>query len=338
MELRHLRYFEAVARHSHVTRAAEELHIAQPALSKQVCQLEQELGVALFDRVGRNVRLTEAGEALIPHVKAVLSQIESARAEMAERVGLRRGRARIGTPPSVGTQLLPHAIAAFNKRYPGIELELHESGIQTLLDLLETGLADMAIVTSPVYDPDLTVVPLFSEELVVVVGPEHPLAQCDNVVLSELKEESWVLLPVNYELRESTLDACQQAGFNPRIVLDGGEIDTLIRLVSAGVGIALIPRLAIINSYSQVGILSVVDQKLERSLALVWRGDRVASPAARALREFLVEHLREDYPKLIGDKKTKSKQNGNNGHSGNNGNNGNNSHTASNGHNVKRII
>ena len=292
MELRHLRYFEAVARHSHVTRAAAELHIAQPALSKQISQLEQELGVALFDRVGRNVRLTEAGEALLPHARAAMTQVEAARAEMAERIGLRRGRATIGTPPTVGTQLLPTVLAAFNKRYPGIELRLHEAGVQTLLDLLETGLTDVAVVTLPVEDEHLTVVPLFTEEMVIAVWKDHPLANRTAVKIGDLKDEPWVLSPENYELREATLNACQAAGFTPRVVLDGGETDTLLRFVVAGIGVALVPRLAVQNTNDLVA-LPVSDQKLQRSLGLVWRGDRAASPAARAMREFLVEELKQ---------------------------------------------
>ncbi len=294
MELRHLRYFEAVARHSHVTRAAEELHIAQPALSKQISQLEHELEVALFDRVGRNVRLTEAGEALLPHVRAVVAQVEAARVEMAERVGLRRGRATIGTPPSVGTQLLPKALSDFHQNFPGIEFRLHEAGVQTLLDLLEAGLADMAIVTLPVEDTALTVEELFREELIVVVNQQHSIARQTSVPLVSLKDEKWVLSPKNYELREKTLQACQQAGFMPQVVLDGGEMETLLHLVSAGVGITLVPRLAV-QPTNTLAMLTVSDQRLQRTLGLVWRGDRVASPAARALREFLVDHLRSEY-------------------------------------------
>lgn len=297
MELRHLRYFEAVARHSHVTRAAEELHIAQPALSKQVSQLEQELGVALFDRIGRNVRLTEAGEALLPHARAVLAQIESVRAEMAERVGLRRGRASIGTPPTVGTQLLPPALALFHNRYPGIGLELHEAGVQTLLELLEAGVADVVIATLPVEDSELTIVPIFTEEMIVAVGRNHRLASRKSINLASLSEEPWLLSPGNYELREATLRACDQAGFIPDVVLDGGEIDTLMQLVASGLGVTILPSLAIRNRDDLVA-LHIRDQKLERSLGVVWRGDRVASPSARALREFLVEHLSEEHAKF----------------------------------------
>lgn len=291
MELRHLRYFEAVARYSHVTRAAAELHIAQPALSKQISQLEQELGVALFDRVGRNVRLTEAGEALLPHARAVMAQVEAGRAEMAERIGLRRGRATIGTPPTVGTKLLPPVLAAFNRQYPGIELRLHEAGVQTLLDLLETGLTDVAVVTLPVEDEQLTVMPLFTEEMVVAVWREHHLAGQEQVEIRQLQHEPWVLSPQNYELREATLSACLAAGFAPRVVLDGGETDTLLRFVAAGIGVALVPRLAMLGA-SDLVPLRVCDQRLTRTLGIVWRGDRAASPAARALREFMVAELK----------------------------------------------
>lgn len=294
MELRHLRYFEAVARHSHVTRAAEELHIAQPALSKQISQLEQELDVALFDRVGRNVRLTEAGEALLPHVRAILAQVEVARIEMAERIGLRRGRAVLGTPPTVSTQLLPRALVAFHKNYPGIALRLHEAGVQTLLELLEAGLCDMAIVTLPVEEGALTVAELFREEMVIVVPRSHPIAQQQQVAIADLHDQSWCLTPKNYELREATLRMCQEAGYTPHVVLDGGEMDTLLELVAAGVGITLVPRLAV-SPHSDLAMLHITDQRVERVVGLVWRGDRVASPAARALREFLVDHLRQLY-------------------------------------------
>jgi DNA-binding transcriptional LysR family regulator len=291
MELRHLRYFEAVARLNHVTRAAAELHVAQPALSKQLRDLEGELGVALFDRVGRRVRLTEAGEALLPHARAVLAQVEAARAAMAERVGLRRGLATIGAPPTVGTNLLPAALAAFNQRYPGIELRLREAGLSTLLELLAAGLADLVVVTLPVDGPDLAIAPLFSEELVLAVASRHPLAGEPKVALASLADEPFVLSPPNYELRDATIDACRRAGFAPRVVLDGGEMDTLLRFVAAGLGVALVPRLAL-GGQADIAAVQISDQRLSRSLAIAWRDDRVSSPAARALREFLVETLK----------------------------------------------
>lgn len=292
MELRHLRYFEAVARHSHVTRAAAELHIAQPALSKQISQLERELGITLFDRVGRSLRLTEAGEALLPYARAILAQVEDARAAMAERVGLKAGRVSIGAPPTVGAHLLPPLLAAFHQRYPGITLRLHEAGIQSLLDLLETGLTDLAVVTLPVSDELLTVTPLLNEPLVLIVSASHPLAGRGDVTMAELRNERWILSPASYELREATLKACREAGFNPQTVMEGGETETLVRFVAAGLGIALVPALAV-ASFHNVVSLTIRDQNLTRSLGLVWRSDRIASPAARALRDFLVSALQQ---------------------------------------------
>ncbi|NJL04894.1 MAG: LysR family transcriptional regulator [Chloroflexaceae bacterium] len=293
MELRHLRYFEAVARHSHVTRAAEELHIAQPALSKQISQLEQELDIALFNRVGRSVRLTEAGEALLPHARAVLAQVAVARAEMSERVGLRKGRVSIGTTPTVGTRLLPPALADFSRMYPGIEFRLSEAGLQTLLEELEAGLADMVIVSLPLGDPAVTVEELFSEELVVVVNNLHPLAAQQQVRLADLSSERWVLTAEDYDLRASVLSACQQVGFVPQVILEGGEIDTLLRLVAAGLGISLMPRLGIPPDET-LTVLQVTDLDLTRTLGLAWRDDRVSAPAARAMRQFLPERLRTE--------------------------------------------
>ncbi|MFN3373118.1 MAG: LysR family transcriptional regulator [Chloroflexus sp.] len=292
MELRHLRYFEAVARHSHVTRAAAELHIAQPALSKQISQLERELGITLFDRVGRSLRLTEAGEALLPYARAILAQVEEARAAMAERVGLKAGRVSIGAPPTVGAHLLPPLLAAFHQRYPGITLRLHEAGIQSLLDLLEAGLTDLAVVTLPVSDELLTVTSLLNEPLVLIVSTSHPLAGRSDVTMVELRNERWILSPASYELREATLKACREAGFTPQTVMEGGETETLVRFVAAGLGIALVPALAVAGFHNVVS-LTIRDQNLTRSLGLVWRSDRIASPAARALRDFLVSALQQ---------------------------------------------
>jgi LysR family transcriptional activator of glutamate synthase operon len=291
MELRHLIFFEAVARHQHVSHAAAELAVAQPAVSKQIHDLERELGgVVLFERVGRNVRLTEAGQALLEHVRIILAQVEAARAEIRERIGLESGRVSIGAPPTVGVQLLPRILAAFHQRYPNLELVLREGGTQTMLGLLETGDVDLAVVTLPVARRRLHVTPLFTEELVIVVAPEHPLAAREAVALSALANESFLLYPHGYGMRDITLEACQQAGFTPRVVLDGGEMDMVLRLAEAGLGIALMPRLAL-DSAPNLVALRVSDQTLRRTMALVSREDRALAPAARALRSFLESRL-----------------------------------------------
>ena len=288
MELHHLRYFEAVARHGHVTRAARELHIAQPSLSKQIQALEAELGVVLFDRVGRRVELTEAGQQLLPYARRVLREVAEARTALQQWGSLEHGQVAIGAPPTVGAHVLPRALAAFHRRYPAIELRLLEMGAARLAALLEEGTIDLAVISVPF--PGLASAELFSEELVVAVAQDHPLAQQRSVRSAELAEEQFILFPEGYELRSRTLQFCRAAGFEPKVALDGGETDTVMRLVAAGLGVALAPRLALEEVAGIVG-LRVADVELERTLRLIWHPERSSSPAAEALRSFLIERL-----------------------------------------------
>lgn len=289
MELYQLRYFEAVARHRHVTRAARELHIAQPSLSKQIRVLESELGVALFDRIGRGIELTDAGELLLPYARRILRDVAAARDALQQRADLSSGVVSIGAPPTVGTHLLPAALAEFNRRYHGIRLELHEAGGSHLVALLTEGAVDLAVVPLPVQGVASDT--LFREALVIAVGLDHPLAARQHVTSQELAGEDFVLFPEGYELRERTLELCRHAGFEPNIVLDGGEMDTVLRLAAAGLGIALVPRLALEGVEGLVGV-AVSDLALFRTLGLVRHAERQLSPAATALHRFLLEKLR----------------------------------------------
>jgi DNA-binding transcriptional LysR family regulator len=288
MELHHLRYFEAVARLGHVTRAAHELHIAQPSLSKQIQALEAELDVALFDRVGRRVELTEAGRLLLPYARRIVREVEDARRALQQWGSLEHGHVAIGAPPTVGAHVLPQALATFHQRYPGIELRLLEMGAARLAALLEEGGIDLAVISVPF--PDLASAELLTEELVVAVAEAHPLAQQRAVRSAELAQEQFIMFPEGYELRSRTLQFCRAAGFEPHVALDGGETDTVMRLVAAGLGVALAPRLALEGVAGIVG-LSVVDVELERTLRLIWHPERSRSPAAEALRSFLIERL-----------------------------------------------
>jgi DNA-binding transcriptional LysR family regulator len=291
MELRHLIYFEAVARHQHVSRAAEELSIAQPAITKQIRDLERELeGGPLFERVGRNLRLTEAGRTLLLHARVILAQAAMLRAEMRERGALRRGRVTLGTPPTIGERLLPDALAAFYRRYPELEICVHEGSTKELLRLLEDGQLDIAIVTLPVARRGLLATPLFTEELVLAVALDHRLAGQSAVSFAELADEPFLLYPPGYEMREATLAACKQAGFTPRVVLDGGAVDMLLRLAEANLGVAVMPLLAVVG-HERLAVLRISDRSLRRTMALVIRDSSAVTPASLALHAFLEERL-----------------------------------------------
>jgi DNA-binding transcriptional LysR family regulator len=299
MEVHQLAYFESVSRHLHFTRAADELNVAQPSVSQQIRKLETELGTPLFHRMKRRVALTEAGRRFLPHARAVLQQLEEARVEVQELTGLRKGTLAVGAPPSAGTHLLPRALAAFSQRHPGIGLSFREGGSRTLVHLLEQGELDLAVVIQPVVrHPALETMPLLDEELLLAAPLGHPLAERGGRVhLAQLRDEPFVMLREGaYDLCDRTLAACRRAGFEPRIVLDGCEMDSVLRFVAAGIGVAILPEMVLSDVDPARGPVGVRLQghRLSRSLVIARRRDRYFSAAAR---EF-VRVLRETPPRI----------------------------------------
>ena len=296
MEVHQLAYFESVSRHLHFTRAADELNVAQPSVSQQIRKLETELGTPLFHRMKRRVALTEAGRRFLPHARAVLQRLEEARVEVQELSGLRQGSLAVGAPPSVGTHLLPRALAAFSRRHPGIELAFREGGSRTLVQLLEEGELDLAMVIQPIRHPVLETLPLLEEELLLAVPLGHPLASSRRrVPLLQLRDEPFVLLREGaYDLRDQTLAACRRVGFEPRVALDGGEMDSVLRFVAAGIGVAILPAMVLSDVDPATGPVPVRLQgpRLSRSLVIARRRDRYFSAAAREFTRVLREALR----------------------------------------------
>ncbi len=298
MEMHQLTYFESVSRHLHFTRAAEELNVAQPSVSQQIRKLEHELGAPLFHRMKRHVALTEAGKTFLPHARAVLQRLEEARLEVQELSGLRKGTLAVGAPPSVGTHLLPRALAAFSRQHPGITLSFREAGSRTLVTLLEEGELDLAVVIQPVRHPALETQPLIDEELLLVVPRTHHLASeagQQRVRLAQLRSEPFVLLREGaYDLRDQTLAACRRAGFEPQVALDGGEMDSMLRFVAAGIGLAILPEMVVsdVQSADSPVVLRRLQPRLTRALVIARRRDRYFSAAAREFTTVLVEAAR----------------------------------------------
>ncbi len=287
MELRQLTYFVAVARKLNFSRAAEELPVTQPGLSQQIRVLEAELGVQLFDRTGKRVALTRAGEVLLPHAYHILAAVETARNEVGELSQLTRGTASLGAPPTVSTHFLPSRLTRFRRKYPGLEVTLREAGTESLLRLIEDSQLDLSIVVSDDLPPVVEGALLLEEKYVLAVGLLHPLSQQSAVRLADLSGEAFILFPEGYKLREVTLTACRRAGFDPKVALDGGAMQSALEFVAAGLGVALVPQLALDGAKSIRG-LNIADQDLHRKLGLVWRRGHYLSAAARALRDFLL--------------------------------------------------
>jgi DNA-binding transcriptional LysR family regulator len=286
MELNQLRYFEAVARHLHFTRAAEELNVAQPSVSQQLGKLEKELGTHLFHRMKRRVALTPAGEALLPRARRLLADLEEARAEVQELTGLRKGHLGIGVTPSVSTHLLPPLLAEFHVRHPGISLTVREAGSRFLVQALESGELDLAIVILPVRQPVIETRALLEERLVLAVPSGHELAARPTLDLLELRDRPLVMFRQGYDLHDVTLSACRRLGFEPPIAVEGGEMDSVLRLVAAGLGVAIVPEMVLNPADGLVGV-PLSRPRLSRTIALARRRDRYLSAAARALLALL---------------------------------------------------
>ena len=299
MELRQLRYFIAVARRRHFTAAAEALHVAQPALSQQIRQLERELGIELLDRTGRRVRPTAAGEAFLVRAERVLAEVASAQAEMAEFAGLVRGRVVVGALPSLAEHQLPALVAGFHARHPGLELVLREENTAELLALVAAGEVDLALVHQAPGDAagrtaPLTLEPLFTEDLVAVVAPGHPLAGRGALPLAALRDEPFILSKAGSVIRDTILAACAAAGFAPRVAFESGGQATVRALAAVGLGVAILPRSEAAAGGAALAVLDLAPPRLTRTVALTWATDRYRPAAAGAFLTFAREQLRAE--------------------------------------------
>jgi LysR family transcriptional regulator, transcription activator of glutamate synthase operon len=301
MELRQLRYFVAVAHRGHFTRAAEELRLAQPALSQQIQQLERELGVTLFARTSRRVRLTSAGEALLVRAERILAEVEWAQMEMQEYTGLARGRIVIGALQSLEAFRFPALLSRFHSRYPRIEIILREEATERLLELLNTGQLDLTIIqimddSWPVELTASSVVTekLLTEELVLVVAPDHALAHHQHVTVEELRAEPFVLFKPGSGLRHTVIQRSLAAGFTPRILFESGELATIRSLVAEGLGVSVLPRSVAEAPGREVVIVSL-DPPPVRTVLLAWHTNVYHTPAAAAFLSFIRNDIR-DHP------------------------------------------
>ncbi|MFB9236867.1 LysR family transcriptional regulator [Plantactinospora siamensis] len=336
MQLQQLKYFVAVAEVRHFTHAADLVGITQPSLSKQIHALETDLGTPLFERVRGNIALTAAGETLLPVAKRILADVESARGQVQELVGVRRGRVRLGATPSLCTSLAPPVLRRFHDRHPEVDLGIEEGGSQDLVRDLLRGELDLALIIEPDrgVDPGLRTEPLLRESLVVAslepllggpagppgaaglpagrpgaatapgrpqsaAGPDRRPAPAEvgpvepRVEIGELRDRPMVMFRGGYDLRDATLAACRRAGFEPRFAVEGGEMDAVLSLVEAGLGIALVPGIVLARQ-PRVHVTQLAPPGIHRTIALARRREVALSHAAQELRRILLEFVREN--------------------------------------------
>ncbi|MEU3598340.1 LysR family transcriptional regulator [Streptomyces sp. NPDC006798] len=281
-----LAYFAEVARHEHVTRAAQETGVPQSTLSRAMVRLERDLGVTLFDRRGRTVSLTPAGRTFLDSVERALAEVERAAESVRADADPHAGRVAFGFLHTMGSETVPGLLRAFRADHPKVRFTLVQNYGEAMLGGLRTGELDLCL-TSPVPDaPDLVSRRLDEQRLRLVVPDDHRLAGRRRIRLAEAADDVFVTLEPGYGLRRITDDLCTQAGFTPKIAFEGEEAETLRGLVAAGLGVALLPPPAV----PRPGVveLTVTAPRAVREIGLAWRDGHVDTPPVAAFKKFLL--------------------------------------------------
>lgn len=301
LSFRHLRYFDALATHAHFGRAAAACAISQPALSLQIKELEEILGAPLVERGPRQVRLTSLGEALAPRARDILRAVEElddlARASLMPLTG----RLRLGVIPTIAPYLLPSVIKTLAARFPGLDIRPREAVTQRLVDDLAEGRLDAALVALPVSEPALHEEPLFDEEFVLV----RPAIDADRPVpaAEALQAMRLLLLEEGHCFRDQALALCNMGSAVPRDLMEGSSLTTLVQMVGAGIGVTLIPQMAVpIETRSApVAIARLPDQRPGRTIGMIWRHTNPLAPQLAHIARLVGEAGagQDDSPMLV---------------------------------------
>ncbi|GLU47671.1 transcriptional regulator [Nocardiopsis ansamitocini] len=279
-----LRTFEAVARTEHITRAAEELGVPQPTVSRSLARLQEELGVVLVERTGRGVRLTRAGAVLLPHARRALNALAAGGREVAEATAT---TVTLAFLPTLGAEVVPALIRGFRQRYPEARFTLFQDVWAASVGRLREGSVDVALTSPLPGEPDLEEHMLHRQPLRLVVPDSHPLAQRDRVGFTVVATEPLIALKHGRGLRHLTDELCHRAGFEPQVAFEGDETHTVRGLVAAGLGVAVLPAHphGLLPGTAE---LAIDTPGAHRTIGLVRRIGQTETPAVAAFRSFVI--------------------------------------------------
>lgn len=289
MELLQIRYFLEVARSGHVTEAARSLHVTQSSLSKTIQRLEEDLGVPLFDRIGRRLRLNEFGSRFLKRAERALFELEQGRQELSDQSGPAQGALELAVNTA---SMLPSLLRTFRNRQPGVQFHVQMLTTQEMVTQLLRGAFDYCLSSPPLEGDDLECLIVYIDPILVAVPKGHRLAGRSSVALAELKDEWFVGVKRGYGTRDLVDSVCEAAGFVPRYVYEGDEPARISSLVEAEIGIAFIPGTAR-YAREQLVYLHIENDGLTREIALVRHKSRYISRAAAEFREVVVTYFKE---------------------------------------------
>ncbi|HET9218835.1 MAG TPA: LysR family transcriptional regulator [Terriglobia bacterium] len=288
MDMMQLEMFVATAELRSVQRASERVFRTQPAVSMAIRKLEEELGALLFDRASRgNYQLTAAGEVLFAYAQRLLGLRDEALTHVKELQSLEDGRVRIGANESTGNYLLPRLIHAFRKKYPKIRIDVTRQNSRQLIHDLRDNMVDLALISFAPDEKDIEAVPIMKDELVLIASPDHPLAKKGKTPLHELGTESFIAHTVTSQSRQKVVEAFRSSETPLRIVMEVAMIETIKKLVAAGLGLAFVPEMSVQDEiqHGELTKVTVEGFQYERTLYLARRRSQAHSHAAREFAE-----------------------------------------------------
>ncbi|WP_050182904.1 LysR family transcriptional regulator [Domibacillus robiginosus] len=290
MEWQQIEYFRVVARMQHITNAAEVLSISQPALSRSMAKLEEELGVPLFERQGRTIKLNEYGQLFLERADRIIKEFQEVKQEIQDLLDPEYGEICLGFMPTLGTYLIPNLVRSFQADYPNVKFQFKQNGNDLLLKQLEAGEIDFCLVSSIADNKQIEWTQLWNEELFLIVPSDHPLSRHESVTLQEIAKETFVLLEKGNGIRGITDRLFDEAGISPEITFEGEEIHTIVAFVAAGLGVTLIPEFKGID-WTRVSRIRIRSSNVQRAIGLASVKGRYVSPAAKRFQRFVTDYF-----------------------------------------------
>lgn len=292
MEWQRLEYFQTLARVQHMTRAAELLSISQPALSRSIASLEEEIGVPLFDRHGRSILLNRYGTMFLERVNRIMNEMRDGLEDIQQLINPEQGVVSLGFLHTLGTSTVPTLIRAFHKQYPYITFQFKQNHTHTQLKQLKSGELDLCLLASIDYEKPISWTELWRDELFIIVPINHPLANRKSIALKEIIQESFISMKKGYALRNTTDNIFAQANLEPKITFEGDEVATVAGFVTAGLGFSILPHGEEIIP-TKIAKLRIEDMKCERVIGMARVENRYLSPAAINFQQFILNHFQK---------------------------------------------
>lgn len=290
MELLQLKYFQCVAKYENVTKAATRLHISQPSLSTTIKRLEEELGIPLFNRTGKNIELNDFGKIFLSHTNKILTEIENAKSEVLELAGIKSTHLSISATASY---FFSGVLAKFLTNNPNITLTQSITNPTKAVQKLKLGVLDFVISSPPINDPDIETIELFKEDIVVVVPNSNKFSKRKKLRLEELKNESFIELTENYAFRSTTEKMYNAAGFTPKILFQG-DADIMSELIDAQKGLVLVPKsLCTISDDRPCKMIELEDTSRTRTITLSYLKGKYLSEVSKSFKDFIIDYYKK---------------------------------------------